>query len=65
MGEFKLHDYVRIIAENEWNGLVGIVRDISNGFLHIACVKRPSDIYLVGDFNLSDIELLESFTSSR
>ena len=60
MGDFKLHDHVRIVAENEWKGLIGIVRDISHGFVHILCVTRPANVYLVGEINLHDIELLEA-----
>ena len=60
MGDFSIHDHVRIVADNEWNGLVGIVRDISNGFMHIFCVKRPSDVYFVNEANLEDIEMFGS-----
>jgi len=59
MGSFNVHDHVKIVADNEWTGLVGIVRDISNGFLHIVCVKRPTDMYLVDERNIDDIELFE------
>ena len=61
MREFKLHDHVRIIADNDWHGLIGIVRDISHGFMHIVCVRRPATVYLVGDVNIDDIEPLEAF----
>ena len=61
MGDFSVHDHVRIVADNEWHGLVGIVRDISNGFMHIFCVRRPSDVYFVGEHNINDIEPFGAF----
>ena len=58
MGDFSVHDHVRIVADNDWHGLVGIVRDISDGFMQILCIKRPSDVYLVTETNIRDIEPL-------
>ena len=64
MGNFSVHDHVRIVADNEWNGLVGIVRDISDGFMQIFCIKRPSHVYLVNEHNIHDIELFSSLDSA-
>ena len=63
MGNFSIHDQVRIVADNEWHGLVGIVRDISDGFMQIFCIKRPADVYLVHEANIEDIELFGSFST--
>ena len=60
MGNYCVHDHVRIIADNEWFGLIGIVRDISDGFMQISCIRRPSDVYIVNETNIEDIELFVS-----
>ena len=53
---YKVHDYVRIVADNDWNGLVGIVREVDRGVLHVVCVQKPGSIYFVTRENIGDIE---------
>ena len=58
MGDYSVHDHVRIVADNDWYGLIGIVREISNSLMQISCIRRPSQVYLVNEANIEDIELL-------
>lgn len=56
---YKIGDYVRIIADNEWNGLTGIIREKFEETLYIFCVTKPLYLYSVNRDNMSDIELVE------
>jgi hypothetical protein len=57
MGKFSVYDYVTIVAKNEWHGYVGIITEIRNGYIHIRCIQRAAELYLVGQDNINDIEL--------
>ena len=61
MGNFNVNDRVLIVADNDWNGMIGIVRDISQNIMQIFCIKRPAHVYFVDESNISDIELLGSY----
>ncbi|MCL1828023.1 MAG: hypothetical protein FWG32_00855 [Oscillospiraceae bacterium] len=58
MGGFSVHDHVRIVADNDWKGMIGIVRDISYDIMQISCINRPAYLYLVNESNIGDIELI-------
>ena len=54
--EYKAYDYVKIVAENDWNGLIGTVVQSEQGYLQIFCVQKAANIYLVNENNIGDIE---------
>jgi hypothetical protein len=54
--EYKVNDYVKFVANNEWNGLIGIISEIHKGILHIVCIHKPAFIYFVDESNMGDIE---------
>ena len=61
MGNFNINDHVIIVADNDWHGMIGIVRDVSNNVLQIFCIKRPTHVYFVDETNIGDIELLGAY----
>ena len=61
MGNYHVNDQVLIVADNEWHGMIGIIRDISYNVMQVFCIKKPAHVYLVDENNLTDIELLGSF----
>ena len=61
MGNFNINDHVLIVADNDWHGMIGIVRDISHNNMQIFCIKKPAHVYFVNENNIDDIELLGSY----
>jgi len=57
MGNYSVLDYVMIVANNEWHGLIGIITEIQHGYIHVKCVKRAAEHYIVGKDNIDDIQL--------
>jgi len=58
----KLHDLVKIHSNNpEWNNLNGIVDSINSEFkiAYIFSIVHPTYSYMIDEYNLGDIELIE------
>lgn len=57
LGNYKLHDYVRIVADNDYNGLIGIIDEINEEVIVVFCTLKPVNRYVITQDNLNHIEL--------
>lgn len=47
----KVGSIVKILDENEWHNLYGVVRYLKDNIAWIFCVQFPTDLYIAGKDN--------------